>query len=306
MRALVIGSEGNVGGPLTAHLRALGQEVLEVDIRPGWRPDYLMADITRPGDLLPAFDRKPDVVYLLSAMVSRVTCEQAAGLAIDTNLSGVNNVLQLCKRAGARLVFFSTSEIYGPDVTVMDESLPDPRPNNRYGLSKLLGEKLVEYEARTYGLKAVSLRPFMIYDENEDFGDHRSAMIRFAHRLATGRSIEVHEGSARGWLHVSDAIRAIEAASRVENYSVINIGHDDIRPISELAEAVRARLGADPALVAVKRLPERMTLVKRPTLTRMRSILGIEPRVSFDDGIRRVCERTLDRLRKGENAKLFE
>jgi nucleoside-diphosphate-sugar epimerase len=65
-------------------------------------------------------------------------------------------------------------------------------------------------------------------------------------------------------------------------------------------------LGADPALVAVKRLPERMTLVKRPTLTRMRSILGIEPRVSFDDGIRRVCERTLDRLRKGENAKLFE
>lgn len=306
MRALVIGSEGNVGGPLTAHLRSLGQDVLEIDIRPGWRPDYLMADITRPGDLLPAFDAKPDVVYLLSAMVSRVTCEQAAGLAIDTNLSGVNNVLQLCKRVGARLVFFSTSEIYGPEVAVMDESLPDPRPNNRYGLSKLLGEKLVEYEARTYGLKAVSLRPFMIYDENEDFGDHRSAMIRFAHRLATGRPIEVHEGSARGWLHVSDAVRAIEAASRVEDYTVVNIGHDDIRPIAELAECVRAKLGADRSLVAVKRLPERMTLIKRPMLERMRTVLGIEPKIGFDAGVARVCERTLDRLRKGENAKLFD
>jgi nucleoside-diphosphate-sugar epimerase len=306
MRALVIGSEGNVGGPLSAHLRALGQQVLEVDIRPGWRPDYMMADITRPGDLLPAFDLNPDVVYLLSAMVSRVTCEQAAGLAVDTNLSGVNNVLQLCKRAGARLVFFSTSEIYGPDVAVMDEALPDPRPNNRYGLTKLLGEKLVEYEARTYGLKAVSLRPFMIYDENEDFGDHRSAMIRFAHRLATGRPVEVHEGSARGWLHVSDAVRAIEAASRVEDYTVVNIGHPDIRPIADLAERVRARFRADPALVAIKRLPERMTLVKRPTLERMRTVLGVAPSVSFEDGVARVCDCTLDRLRKGESAKLFD
>ncbi len=306
MRALVIGSEGNVGGPLTSHLRSLGQEVLEVDIRPGWRNDYLMADITRPGDLLPAFDWKPDVVYLLSAMVSRVTCEQAASLAIDTNLSGVNNVLQLCKRIGARLVFFSTSEIYGPEIFEMDESLPDPKPNNRYGLSKLLGEKLVEYEVRTYGLKAVSLRPFMIYDENEDFGDHRSAMIRFAHRLATKRPIEVHEGSARGWLHVSDAVRAIEAASKVDGYAVVNIGHPDIRPISELAERIRARLDAPKSLVTVRKLPERMTLVKRPILDRMAKFLGITPQISFEDGVERVCARTLERLRQIENTKLFD
>ncbi len=306
MRSLVIGSEGNVGGPLVDYLRDRGHDVLEVDILPGWRPNYLMADITRPGDLLPAFDFQPEVVFLLSAMVSRVTCEQAAGLAIDTNLSGVNNVLQLCKRVGARLVFFSTSEIYGPEVEIMDESLPDPRPNNRYGLSKLLGEKLVEYEARTYGLRAIALRPFMIYDENEDFGDHRSAMIRFAHRLATGRSIEVHEGSARGWLHISDAVRAIEAASRVDSYTVVNIGHADIRPIWELAEKIRHRLGADKSLVKVRTLPERMTLVKRPILNRMANVLGVTPAISLDEGVERVCERTTERLRKGESAKLFD
>jgi nucleoside-diphosphate-sugar epimerase len=306
LRSLVIGSEGNVGGPLVLHLRSIGHEVLEVDIKPGWRPNYLMADITRPGDLLPAFDWKPDVVYLLSAMVSRVTCEQAAALAIDTNLSGVNNVLQLCKRVGARLVFFSTSEIYGPHVVEMDEALPDPQPNNRYGLSKLLGEKLVEYEVRTYGLKAVSLRPFMIYDEQEDFGDHRSAMIRFAHRLAVGKSIEVHAGSARAWLHVSDAVHAIEAASRVDQYAVINIGHTEIVPIADLAERIRQRLNANPALVVTRELPERMTLVKRPTLSRMRDILGITPRISLIEGVERVCARTLDRIAKGENARLFE
>ena len=180
MKALVIGSEGNIGNPLVKYLRAKGYEVLESDIRPGYRQDYLMADINYPLDLLTAFlDWKPDVIFILSAIVSRVTCEQAAQLAITTNLAGINNILQLCKRVDAMTVFFSTSEVYGPENNPMDESTSDPQPNNRYGLSKLLGEKLVEYEARTYGLRAVTLRPFMMYDENEDMGDHRSAMIRF-------------------------------------------------------------------------------------------------------------------------------
>ena len=64
-KALVIGSAGNIGAPLAAHLRSVGYEVLEVDIRPGWRDSYLMADITHPLDLLPAFDVGQDVVFLL-------------------------------------------------------------------------------------------------------------------------------------------------------------------------------------------------------------------------------------------------
>src|SRR5919201_2734 len=209
-RALVIGSEGNIGAPLVRRLREDGYDVLETDIRPGTGGDYVMADINHPVDLLPAFDWGPEIVFVLSAMVSRVTCEQASSLAIATNLSGVNNVLQLCKRTRSKVVFFSTSEVYGPECDPMDETISDPKPNNRYGLSKLLGEQLVEYEARTYGLEAVVLRPFMMYDEDEDLGDHRSAMIRFTSELAAGRPIEVHRGSARGWLHVSDAVAAIE------------------------------------------------------------------------------------------------
>ena len=100
--------------------------MLESDIRPGWRDGYLMADINHPIDLLPAFDWGPDVVFLLSAMVSRVTCEQASGLAISTNLGGINNVLQLCKRVDRATVFFSTSEVYGPECDPMDEELVRP------------------------------------------------------------------------------------------------------------------------------------------------------------------------------------
>jgi nucleoside-diphosphate-sugar epimerase len=298
-KALVIGSEGNIGAPLVRHLRAEGYDVLESDIRPGWRDGFIMADINQPIDLLPAFDWGPEVVFLLSAMVSRVTCEQASSLAIATNLGGINNVLQLCKRVGARVVFFSTSEVYGPGCDPMDEAASTPRPNNRYGLSKLLGEQLVEYEVRTHGLAAVSLRPFMVYDEEEDLGDHRSAMIRFSSELAAGRPIEVHRGSARSWLHISDAVRAIEAAARVREYAVINIGHPDVTPMEQLAEKIRSELQVSPELIVERELPSRMTLVKRPTLDRQRELLGVAPRVSLEQGISLVCRRVQERLQAG-------
>ena len=288
-KALVIGAAGNIGGPLVAYLRSMGYAVLEVDIRPGWRPDYLMADITHPLDLLPAFDWEPDVVFLLAAAVGRMTCDQAGSLAITTNLAGINNVLQLCKRTGSVCVYFSTSEVYGPACDPMDDSTSIPQPNNRYGLSKWLAEQLIDFEVRTGKLRAVTLRPCMIYDENEQVGEHRSAMIRFASNLARGKPIEVHRGSARGWLHISDAVRAVEAAGHVGHYATINIGHPNIVPMAALAELIRCELGADPSLIRITHLPPQMTLVKRPILERQRSLLGIEPLVSLAEGVRRVC-----------------
>lgn len=290
-RALVIGSEGNIGAPLVRHLKASGYAVLETDIRPGWREGYIQTDINHPFDLLPVLDWRPDVVFALSAMVSRVTCEQASSLAVATNLGGLNNMILLARRMDAMFVYFSTSEVYGPDCGVMDERLGDPAPNNRYGLTKLLGEKLVEYEVRHRGLRAVTLRPFMMYDEDEDLGDHRSAMIRFAYNLARGRPIEVHRGSARAWLHVSDAVEAIERAAHLDAYSVINIGSREIVPIADLAERIRVRLGADPGLIVERDLPGQMTAVKNPTLDRMETLLGVAPKVGLDEGLDRVCGR---------------
>jgi nucleoside-diphosphate-sugar epimerase len=294
-RALVIGAAGNIGAPLAAHLLAEGYAVMESDIRPALRPDYLVADIAHPLDLLPAFDRRPQVVFLLAATVGRTTCEQAKSLSIATNLGGVSNVLQLCRRANALCVYISTSEVYGPTCEVMDEAAM-PQPANRYGLTKWLGEQLVEYEVRTNGLRAVTIRPCMMYDEMEQMGEHRSAMIRFAANLARNRPITVHRGSARSWLHVSDAVRAIEAAGRLDRYAVINIGHPDVRPMSELAELIRAEFDADPNLIQTAPVPSQITLVKRPMLERQRMLLGFEPLVNLEEGVRRVCAVQLHML----------
>lgn len=283
MKALLVGSEGNIGAPLARHLRHMGHEVRSADIKPAWKPDYLLGDINHPTDLLPAFEWRPDVVYLLAAVVSRVTCEQAAALAVETNVAGVNNVLQLCKAYGAKVVFFSTSEVYGPTDGPMREDAT-PHPNNRYGLTKWLAEQLVAYEV-SRGLEAVIVRPFMIYGEDEDHGDHRSAMIRFAEHLRAGEPIEVHRGSARSWLHVSDAVIALEMVA--EASGVLNIGHPDVIETVDLAYTIVDLLNADTSLIRVIDQPAGMTLRKEPDLTRQTAI-GFAPMVDVVEGIRRV------------------
>jgi len=295
-KALVTGSEGNIGKPLVKYLKSLDYDVREIDIRPAYREGFYISDITKPADMMQAFDFGPGYVFHLAAMVSRVTCEQSGSMCIDTNLTGTQNIITLAKQCGAKLINFSTSEVYGPDVEEMDESC-DPNPNNRYGLSKLLAEKIIEYEVKHHNLDAVTLRPFMMYDENENLGDHRSAMIRFAYNLYNGIPIEVHNNSERGWLHVSDAVRAIEAATRVEGYHVINIGNPDVYTIKELAEMICEEFKADPSLINYVDLPVRMTLKKRPSLKLQKELLGVVPAMNLKDGLKLVCNKIRERLK---------
>src|SRR5205085_2255500 len=95
MRVLMTGSEGNIGVHLARQLRDEGHTVMRADCLPGWHDDYVQANIVFPNDLLPTFASfRPQVVYHLAAMVSRVTCESSPHMAVDTNLSGTNNIAQ--------------------------------------------------------------------------------------------------------------------------------------------------------------------------------------------------------------------
>lgn len=298
MRAIVTGAEGNIGKPLCAALDAAGWDVFGIDTKPAHRVGYLTADVRNAADLLGVTMYGADVIFHLASMVSRVTCESAPSTCVDVNLVGTQNMIELAMLAGARLVFFSTSEVYGPDQTLMRETGP-VRPNNLYGVSKYLGEQLVEYAVREWDLDAVILRPFMMYDEFEDMGAHRSAMIRFAADLFERVPVVVHRGSARGWLHVSDAVRAILAAATCDaprDERIINIGHPDVRPIKDLARMIAYEFGVDYGLIIERDLPARMTAVKNPHLERQSRILGFEPFVTLDEGVSRVCAAMRDRL----------
>ena len=107
----------------------------------------------------------------------------------------------------------------------------------------------------------------------------------------------VHRGSARGWLHVSDAVEVIRRAGEYESPPrIINIGHPDIRPIKELARMIAREYGTDSRLIIEDDLPSQMTSVKNPHLDRQAKSLNFAPSVSLEDGVRLVCDAMRKRL----------
>jgi len=298
MKILITGSEGNIGTVLVPYLKQAGHVVYCIDIRQKFADDYLTADINNAADMAHAFyEFKPNVVIHLAAMVSRITSEKSPALTIATNLGGTSNVIQLCKGVGAKLLYFSTSEVYGNLGGLLYES-DAPQPNNIYGLSKWLGEQLVTYEVRN-GLDALIVRPFMFYHENETIGEHRSAMIRFAHGLATGQKITVHEHSTRSWLHLDDGVRIIEKLCDKSFFCTVNVGHDCVIHMTTLAHMMCDYLDIDfDDHVKITPLPERMTLTKIPSLLLQNELTGHVPVIGIEQGVKRVIDRVRFNLSK--------
>lgn len=288
MKILVIGSEGNIGSRLVPHLKK-EHDVFCVDQVQGFDSDYAVCNIMNVGDIYTAFDHfEPDIVFHLAAMVSRVTCEASPYLAVDTNLTGLNNVIQACKIFGAKLIYFSTSEVYGNIGGMLSEDR-ECKPNNLYGLTKYLGEKLIEYNLKD-GLRALTVRPFMFYDEKETRGDHRSAMIRFCYNLINGRKIKVHNGSCRSWLHISDGVKILSDLMMINNYDVVNVGSDELILTIDLVKMICDEIGISMTsdLIEVTELPEKMTLEKIPDIRKMMSYSNHIQGVTMKEGVRRV------------------
>jgi nucleoside-diphosphate-sugar epimerase len=281
------------------YLRDFGHRVLCADIYNKYCPDYFQTDIVHPNDLYPVvIKERPEVIYNLAAMVSRVTCEASPHMTVDRNLGGTNNVIQLAKIVGAKLIVFSTSEVYGNQGGVQSENCTQLRPNNRYALSKLLCEELTKYEVDYCGLDAVIVRPFMFYHEREDIGSHRSAMIRFGYDLFHYQKIELHKGSKRSWLHMNDAVTALEKLIYLNKFFIINIAHPHVIEMEQLARRFCEIYGRSyEEYVKEIPLPSQMTLEKIPDVSRQKYLLGFEPRIDIEEGIKRVADRIMEEFK---------
>jgi nucleoside-diphosphate-sugar epimerase len=299
MKILVTGSEGNIGKVLVPYLKYKEHDVFCIDIQQKFEDGYRTVDINNGADIISAFyEFRPDVVFHMAAMVSRVTCEYSPVTTIKTNVCGTENVIQLCKQVGAKLIFFSTSEVYGDIGGTLSEGRTDLKPNNIYGLSKLMSEQLVTYEV-VNGLKAIIVRPFMFYHEDETFGNHRSAIIRFVVSLLKHQKIIVHKNSYRSWMHLDDAVVVLEKLCYVANSDIvtINIGNPELHSMDVVANKICSKLGLIYAdYVVEEELPEKMTLNKVSNFTVQKVLTRYNCMISLDEGIDRVIKKVREKL----------
>lgn len=293
MKILVTGSAGNIGRKLVPYLRKCGHEVKGFDLKKGESLFYFEGK----EDLCNVFNiYKFDVVYHLAALAGRKRCEEQRETALKVNVLGTHKICKLCLEYGCKLIHFSTSEVYG-NIPHQDEE-EELCPENWYGVTKKMGEEVVRYYG-TLGLKYIIVRPFMIYDEDEDFGEYRSAIIRFAENIIRGDKIEVHEDTDRGWLHIDDAVIVFERLFQKDGVDIINIGNPDVRPMQMIAEEMLEIIGMDISSCDGYDLidqPKRMIRSKWPNLSRQQQLLNYQPQITLEEGLKRVIKRVKERL----------
>jgi nucleoside-diphosphate-sugar epimerase len=237
----------------------------------------------------------------MAGEVGRLVGQMHHQRMVYVNDVGAVNVIQFCLEHDAKLVYFSTSEVYGRLLDagnpVTEDQISDQASafvtTNVYAMSKLFGEALVKHFVENYGLNAIGVRPFMVYGPGEAPSAWRSAISNFVHAARHGSSINVHAGTMRSWCYIDDfieGIRILTELEQFEGYEAFNVGSDEYLSMEEVARTICHELRASEDLVEVVQPPSRfMSPVKIASIEKMRQ-LGYDPQVPLRDGVRAVAD----------------
>lgn len=295
MRIFVTGASGFVGARLFAYLREQGEEVAGsyCGEPPPADPALQQVDIEDPEATRQAIaEHRPDVVIHLAAL-SHVGASWARfGDYFRVNVIGTENVLRAS--SGARVLFASSSEVYGPvpedEQPIDEERRLDPR--NPYAMTKAAAERLA------VNAGAVVVRSFSLVGPGQSC---QFAMPAFAAQLAAIRrdglppTLKVGNLTARrDFVHVDDAVRALRLlAAEGSAGEFYNLGSGRALSIRELLERLLVIADVE---AAVEVDPDRLRPIDLPLLVagagKLRA-LGWQPQLSVDQALRDLWEATL-------------
>lgn len=311
-RVLITGGAGFLGSHLVDALLARGDEVAILDTAGDLKVRHLsgnprfryVRDSIFNREILEGLITWSDVVYHLAAVVGVEHYVGDPYQVLNVNVNGTQSVLTLAFKAQKKVIFSSTSEVYGKSSSVPfredgDRVLGSTRIDRWcYSTSKAVGEHFC-FAFHKIGLPVVVLRYFNVYGPRLDRMDVGRVITIFLGQLLRGEPLTViGDGKqTRSFTYVDDAIRATVAAGLKEEAvgGIINIGSDKEVSIKELAELMIALSGSTSSVTFVPQksiygdsyedIPRRV-----PDSSRMREILGVTPQISLEDGLRRTIE----------------
>jgi dTDP-glucose 4,6-dehydratase len=303
MRVLITGSLGTLGVPLTFELSERGHIVFGCDLQHTAQESdtYTRCDVGDYRQLERVFAKyHPEVVYHLAAEFGRHNGNRHYEQVWRSNLIGTHNVLELCERYSSKLIFASTSEIYGTcEAEFLTEDLSETvalRQPNEYALSKWANEQQIMNYCDRHDVEAVRLRFFNVYGPGETYHPYRSVVALFCHRALNEIPWTVYEGYSRTFCYVDDFIPTVANALQLgEAGEVYNIGGEDYRLVSELSDLVLELTGADPDLVSYQPEDVHNVLSKRPDNTKAKAKLLHNPRTKLEEGVPATIDWMLGR-----------
>ena len=315
MNVVVTGGAGFIGSHLVDRLLDDGNDVTVIDNCSTGKQANIAHRLGDPRftflqgsildeDLVVRAMSDAQVVYHLAAAVGVHHVIQDPVWTIVTNTDGTEVVLRSAAAAGTRVMFASSSEVYGiSDALPFREDGPrvlGPTSVKRwsYSTSKAVDEHLC-YGYAERGLPVSIVRYFNIYGPRMDPAGYGSVIARFLSQAASGKPLTVHGDGlqSRCFTYISEAVEAtVRAAARPGALGeVINIGSSTETTINELAEAILSVTGSESPVVHVpydEAFGPNFNDTRRrvPDVSKARSILGWEARVPLDEGLARLIE----------------
>jgi UDP-glucose 4-epimerase len=299
-RALVTGGAGFIGGHLCERLVALGWRVRVLDDFSSGRDENLRAIADRVelirGDLRDAETvakavEGVEVVFHQAAVPSVPRSVAEPVRTNSVNVDGTLLVLDSARRAGVRrVVYAASSSAYGDTPTLPKVETMPARPRSPYALQKYAGEVYCQLFTELYGLETVALRYFNVYGPRQDPKSEYAAVIpRFITACLSGVAPRVHgDGEqTRDFTCVVDAVRANLLAADAPRAvgSVCNVAAGARTSLNQLVAEIRRQTGARvlPIHDAARAGDVRDSLA---SLERSRELLGYEPTIGLEDGLR--------------------
>ena len=240
-----------------------------------------------------AVDEPLDFVFHLAALASPIDYMRLPLHSLKAGSYGTHHTLGLAKFKRARFLLASTSEVYGdPEVHPQQESywghVNPVGPRGVYDEAKRYAEALTMAYHSQQGVDTAIVRIFNTYGSRMRPNDGRAIPTFLRQALETRPLTVFGDGSqTRSFCFVDDLIRGLVSLAESGEHLPVNIGNPDEKSLLELAEAVLRITGSSSPIV-YEALPVDDPQVRQPDITRAQQILGWEPEVELDDGLRRT------------------
>jgi UDP-glucose 4-epimerase len=307
MKALVTGGGGFIGSNIVRALLAKGDDVRVLDnFSTGSRANLagLESDVQLvEGDLrsyerVHAAVRDAEVVFHQGALPSVPRSVQDPLTTTAVNVEGTLNVLLAARDEGVRrIVNASSSSVYGNTGSLPRVESQAPDPISPYAVAKLAAERFCTSFSRVYGMEIVSLRYFNVFGPRQDPTSQYAAVVpRFIRAIADGEPVTIYgDGEqSRDFTFVDNVVGANLLAAEAPGVEgeILNVATGGSVTVNALADAIGSLLGlpVEKSYEPAREADVQASWADLETATRL---LGYEPRVDFEDGLRRTADYLL-------------
>lgn len=290
-KVLVTGGAGFIGSALVRQLAKMGPELYVLDnMSTGVRETILgccnsieISNITLINDSALSDMKSVDLVFHLAAPSSDVLFRENPVRCLSDTLVGFAEVLRFASRhAATKLVYATSSSVYGGSKPPQSETT-QPNPTNLYGVGKQVCELMAGDHAN---VPSIGLRIFAGYGPGElPKGRIASVITLFVQQLMSRRPLTLfgNGSQARDFIYIEDIVNSLIRAAEVPNIGVVNVGSGESTTFVQIVKELENLLGIK-AELRYAAPPAGYFASTLADTTKMRSMLGIEPR-NLHDGL---------------------